>query len=349
MGHNSSPGPTTEESLQSIYNNLKNQISGENSIRLNNKKQEAQQLQEFLTKLIDIKEQNNIFINAIRQALGKNANEIFTAGRGQAGGFQFENELQQVIENTFTAAVSEKYISKLTNNGIGNLGAKQTDIDIEGMVKQQIKDSYEIVGNYIKDNLIKPKEKLEKTESVYGTVDGKIDNSGLGYSYNIEAGITPEAENLLKILSKATFTTKNYAEARIKIGAKNANAYRSFMSAMSAANVQTPDTVFWRMVNCLNKHNNENVKKLAYGIRFIYELTGIGQHYIDPDISSLIENNNIKGAEFLIFRNNQTNDIMVKSTAQIIEDMLNDNVMAGKLNYLNTADDVLYSQIKIRI
>jgi len=48
------------------------------------------------------------------------------------------------------------------------------------------------------------------------------------------------------------------------------------MSVATYAGIDLPDTVYWRMINCVNSHNSIEVKKLIYRIRLIYELTGIG-------------------------------------------------------------------------
>lgn len=346
MGHNSLPGPTTVQSLQNIYNKIKNDISNINQLTLQSsldyKKTEALQLEKFLKQLTSNEINNGYpseFINEIREALGKNANQIFTAKTGK----QFEVEVQSVIDSTFQAAQNSSYVTNLSN-GIGNLGEEYVDItSVDNLGREIIKESYERTGAWIKQHFYK---NAPSETSIYTSVQGKIDNSGLGYTYTVQPIIPPSVKYLLRLLSQATFTTKNYSDSRVKLGGYGANFYRAFMSTANYAKIQFPDTVYWRMINCLTKHNSDDVKKLVYRIRLIYELTGIGQHYINDSINELLVNST--GAKYLIYRNNKTGDLRVISTAELLNHYLSDEFIDKKIAQYDY-QTLIYGQIKADI
>ena len=246
----------------------------------------------------------------------------------RSGGIVFERELSDVI-----IAVA----STVTNDDI-NMAAARKQINVGGekgnvmdenfsaLISQQI-----LTATGVKmEKKIKLESGEEKKLHYLADVEGKIDVDGSNYSVNIK--LNPDATLLkyYKLLSQATFSAKNYDSltwdkkmemlvetnhTKIKIG--DSNIVRSVYGSLNSLGLWDNDTImsaiyagYW----AITKYKRKIVSNHFFHLRYIYELTGAGIIYKG--------NPNNKEVRFLIY-NDPHGNIYVKSTAEILVDVLN--------------------------
>jgi hypothetical protein len=136
------------------------------------------------------------------------------------------------------------------------------------------------------------------------------------------------------LLKDATFTAKNYnsmtldqkAEVYIKAVGRNTlslgktNVYRAIIGTLEdlGFSERTAISAFWAGYNRINSGDNY-VATHFYHLRYIYELIGSGIKYNGVSFGT---------AKYLIF-NDPSGGIWVKSTAEILSDLLNSRVISA--------------------
>ena len=171
-------------------------------------------------------------------------------------------------------------------------------------------------------------------------VDGKIDVKG--YEINITGNPTAELLEIYDLLKDATFTAKNYnsmtwdekaktyveAIGRNTLSLGKTNVYRAIVGTLEdlGFNERTAVSAFWAGYNKINNGDNY-VSTHFHHLRYIYELIGSGIKYNGVSFGT---------AKYLIF-NDPSGGIWVKSTAEILSDLLNSSnitssgVFGGKI------------------
>lgn len=258
------------------------------------------------------------------QAIGQSRHAKFNVGNlfGVRGGNRFENELTRVIEAVFMEVSDDDF-----NKEAVNIGSKRGNINKTSWLDEDVQRILKKVGTKTYHKIKREDGKTLK-EYYLQDVDGKIDV--MGYQVNIRANATPEMLKIYNLLSQATFTAKNYdsmtwdekceifieqvGHTSIKLG--DSNVYRALYGSLSSLGYdeETTDSAIFAGMNLIKK-GNPIVATHFYHLRFIYELTGAGFQY---------QGQNFGGAKYLIY-NDPHGNIYVKSTAQIVSDILNDH------------------------
>lgn len=131
-----------------------------------------------------------------------------------------------------------------------------------------------------------------------------------------------------ELLSQATFSAKSYASKgwnkqteamediqdiypNIHLG--KSDPFRAVYGALTSLGYsQSTATSGYSAASNLTKKGNQNVINHIYHLRYMYELTGAGTKSLTG---------NVKEARFLIYNDPSTNNIYVKSTAEILVDL----------------------------
>ena len=237
----------------------------------------------------------------------------------------FERQLSAVVASTIGMAAGHSKAQVKRSASAVNLG-KESATMIDSVAKELIQNAAEQIDKEIDKN-------NKATFSKYVTVekDAKIDISGLRYQCTLSAEPSSYLYKIASLLQQANFTAKSYRsqtvfwdrkikeyvtkkteKATLHLG--HSEAARSLLTVLGANNIAAP--VALSMYYYIMNTSDENVKKKAANLRFIYELTGYGQHYKNDAIQNLF------GSEFranyIIYNDPASDDIFVRSTADII-------------------------------
>lgn len=232
------------------------------------------------------------------------------------------------------------------NLNIDNLG-KNLVSKIQNKVSQKLTNQIKAQQN---NNLIT----IKLDDSAQS--NAKIDVSGMIYaSIDIKASGSSYLDNtIIPLLQKANFTAKKYTSQKvIGVGHHNGGTYNIYsdkefnkIEEMSFKLGNTKlDTVFFSLFSenyepdvilsmvfyCIKTHNS-NVHMKLNQLRFIYELTGYGQRYTDPEIASIFSSSmknyfgedydELMRANYFIWNDPVTSTIVVRSTADLIEEFV---------------------------
>ena len=137
---------------------------------------------------------------------------------------------------------------------------------------------------------------------------------------------SPFFYEILNLLANAKFTLKNYGtgewieEIRKKrgwmpeaIALGDTNVYRAVTSVLSMLGWKA-DVINSVYYATFAGQDKEALKHSSH-LRFIYELTGLGQ-FINGEYSEL------NSADYLIWNDHKTNNIVVRSTAELIQELM---------------------------
>ena len=190
----------------------------------------------------------------------------------------------------------------------------------------------------VEDKITKEKFK----QYYFSDVQGKVDVQG--YKITIKKQSTPELMQIYNLLKDATFSAKNYDSQ--KIVGKNVdslikefnaghttlmlgktNTYRALSGSLHYLGInskKTIDNIIFSGLTVLNSGKDtdkyNDVANHFYHLRYLYELTGAG--IIGKDGKS-------QRVKYLIY-NDPSGNIYVKSTYEIIADILGDNLNKNK-------------------
>ena len=249
----------------------------------------------------------------------------------RSGGTTFERELSDVI-----IAVA----SNLTDEDI-NVASVRKNINIGGEKGNVMNENFSafLSQEILTATGVKMEKKIktdsgEKKLHYLADVEGKIDVDGTNYIINIKANPDATLLKYYQLLSQATFSAKNYDSltwddklkmlvesnhSKIKIG--DSNIVRAVYGSLNSLSLWNNDTIisaiyagYW----AINRYKRQNVATHFFHLRYIYELTGAGIIYKNGAPS--------KEVRFLIY-NDPHGDIYVKSTAEIIGNVLNNQPM----------------------
>lgn len=366
---------STERRLQRIHDKMKEKLmSNKKETMLGEGKtiqeqKDAKFLEISLNEIINIMKNSsytskNIASDAYRLFLSKIAQRLSASSQvgrvlfqqystvSSEKGEEFEQDFSQLIMSVFETAKNENFF---TSDNIGQniiQVGKQTAnikgfINLSNTAQQIVRQSYAKVSEYIRDNI---KNGDSKEIGIYQAVSGKIDVTGLHFQVDLATGLDKDITRLIKLLNQATFTLKNYNSSDVELGSIGANFYRTFYTAAKLAGEKNIDEGFWRMINCLRYHNsdNEEVRGNIARIRFMYELTGIGQDYRKANITDpfLEKITNQNGARFLVKYDGGT--VIVKSTTELLYKRLKQST-AQLLSRKKDINDLLYGGITVHV
>jgi hypothetical protein len=104
----------------------------------------------------------------------------------------------------------------------------------------------------------------------------------------------------------------------IKLGSTNLGRVYTDIFTKEAG---TPPPVSLSLYMYLKNTKNTEIKEAASRLRFIYELTGYGQTYVDNAIQDILNAEGIGHANYFIYNDPASDNIYVQSTAVIIAEM----------------------------
>lgn len=245
-------------------------------------------------------------------------------------GVGFEKYVFDLVQDVMKRARSKGYVDfDLRKGGTRaynfNLGKSNVslfqDINndiIEQTVQPLVEGVYKQESNRLRSQAGKANL---KSDTVKVQVEGKVD-IGFNYSqfgFTITGEPSPGLKKVLELLSESSFSAKSYKNVG-DVALGQTNSFRVFMATTEGS---TTNKVYhwYRMLTCLDNHLDHKSAYYFYQIRYIYELTGYGQSYVDQKINEMLGNN--FGAKYLIYYN-PGKGVRVLSTAVIINNFLQD-------------------------
>lgn len=237
----------------------------------------------------------------------------------QEQGMVLERELTDVIE-----AILEKISGKEVLREDINIGAKTGNVKMTA-VDGMIQDINGEVEKEVVNELNKGKKPLHYLKNVAGKIDLR------GFEVVIAGEPSPELLEIYNLIKDATFSAKNYDSMtwdekmqqmveRTKGGGLihlgKSTPYRAIYGALSNLGYEsrTIDSAYFAGKNRINIYNSDTASNHFFHLRYIYELTGAGILYSGGV--------NLGEARYLIY-NDPSGNIYVKSTSEIIADLLN--------------------------
>lgn len=254
----------------------------------------------------------------------------YTSALGSEQGARFEDDLALVVEEVLSMGSGKAIESGITKVGtkqvnIGGQASTAVGIDIDGMASDIIAS----VGTTIYN-------KMKNIKTKYVGVQGKIDISGLKAQVQITAEPNSYLARIAYLLSKANISAKSYASGywsgRIRmriskisqeIHLGSTNLGRVYTDIFNKA-AGTPPPVSLSLYMYLKNTKNKEIREAASRLRFIYELTGYGQTYVDGAIQDILDAEGIGHANYFIYNDPASDNIYVQSTAAIIAEMWNE-------------------------
>lgn len=229
----------------------------------------------------------------------------------------FEEQLNYLLK----AAAEMKGINITVPMGSGQ--EKATSSALKYLSKQMEQNILEITKKAAQNMKIN----VNKQKGVIGqqiiTTAGKIDLKTPYFQVSTDA--TDIISKLLKVFSNKTFTLKNYATYtsklrsldQIDIHLGNTNLYKAITGGLSQIFSDPSDqyTIYYRGMQILSGQsqkpdtaNIEIINSHFAHLRFMYELRGTG----------LITNNNNAVADFIIWNDPSSQNIVVRSTKDLV-------------------------------
>lgn len=337
------------EIIQAVHNNIYNKFKrtafdldkpGSGSA------QEAKELEDFfyglknyakygnanqLSKNIDLDMIQKILSN-IAPKFNRLTSKLFryTSDKGYKQGQEFENELSLVIEEVLSMGSG-----KNIQNGITKLGAQTINIQgktneaIDVNVEKMEKEVVEAVGQAVY-------KKIQNMKTKYSGVQGKIDISGSTAKVEITANPNSYLGHIAYLLSKANISAKSYSSSywvgkikmkiykisqELRLGSTDLKRIYIDIFTKEAG---TPPPVSLSLYMYLQNTKNNQLRTAASRLRFVYELTGYGQTYVNKEIQNILNEEGISHANYIIYNDPSSDNIYVQSTAKIIIDMWNE-------------------------
>lgn len=282
-----------------------------------------------------------MLLETIQAAMPKNSKFKFNT----SGGIKFEREFGTFILNLLNNEVlgtsfQEKFSDALNKTLTGTRPVTSTKsgkyniIDLDGLAYQILQNIYSTTDMKLRLELenayrgLKSQRKHVSGEEI--KVAGKTDVSAKNIEFTISAQIPKQMQQILQLLSKAQFTLKNYATndwaynflkqrgldpTTLHFG--NSNVWRALVAVLTELGYKM--AVIKSIYYSAYASGDASAQLHIYHIRYVYEFTGLGQNYINKELKQFGE------SEFLIWNDySSSGNIYVKSTAQLILEMLNE-------------------------
>ena len=170
------------------------------------------------------------------------------------------------------------------------------------------------------------KNQQQKYQLVFKDIFQKVDLNAKTIEITKEWKVTPETQEAINYLTSSTFTAKSYrAYKDIEIGSTNSvRAYFSVLDALSYEYRTKASSYLHALALVTTANKNINNRKArgeataiyVYKMRFIYELTGIGQ--VAKNETGFRE---LDEADYLLYNESNKSRIFVFPTKSIINEL----------------------------
>lgn len=307
-------------------------------------KANAQTLEKFLRELKLAANQGNsseFFHNEILDAIlqgikshlrGNTKVETLFRKRGNSylQGKRFEDDLTNVVLTIMEqVAADPKTVSRKEIN-IGTRTGSPLN-DLHETIDDMGNEIVEGVGEELLERMRKNDTNALK-EFYSKNVQGKIDVRG--YEIEVNAQATPKMLEIYELLKDATFSAKSYSSmtwdqalkemvstSRKAITLGHSHFYRAFSGPLLdlGYDIRTTNSAIFAGENMVGR--KENVAQHFFHLRYIYELTGSGIIYTDGGYLGEVK--------YLIYNDPASDEIYVKSAAEILEDILSNYNFEG--------------------
>lgn len=298
---------------------------------------DAAELQRFFQELkfaAQHRDDENVVNNAIIdlildtvEQIGKSKNSKYNIKNlfGVRGGIRFENEIAKVIQAVYENITDGEFDFDSSQVLIGSqIGGTA---GLEQMFDKDVQKILKTIGTKTQRKI---EDDAKKKKMFYlADVSGKIDVKG--YTINVKADPDPELLRIYQLLESATFSAKNYdsmswdeklkmfveATGHSSITLGNSNLFRAVYGVLGSLGQYDDKTItsaFWAGYNKV-KQGNQDVSNHFFHLRYIYELAGAGITYGGTSLGEV---------KYLIY-NDPHGGIYVKSTAEILSDVLNND------------------------
>lgn len=284
---------------------------------------------------------SNIFKTALLEAISSSFPKNMAFKFNQAGGVKFEksfsNFIVQLLNNPVMGTSLNENIDsalKKTMAGAKHVTSSKSGtvnlIDLDEVAYELLRTTRTTVDNNLRQLAQEGMRGLDSQRArISGkeiSVQGKTDISAKMVEWKINIEAPAEIHKVVTLLAKAQFTAKNYGSgywAREQMKKRgmdpnslhfgNSNVWRAINAVLGELgyNSQIIKSIYYSAY----AGADANAQLHLYHIRFVYELTGLGQHYIDQNLQQFGE------AQFLIYNDYNSNNIYVRSTAELILDM----------------------------
>lgn len=335
MYYNGKKGKHVASFLNEVHSAMKAKYSTNTQKEIENAKKMQQFLQELKVaaagesyenpikglEIDTILQRIDVIRKTHRRSTIKITNLFRTKGSSQYQGLAFEQDLSDMIEALYDM------VGINANRDDILVGAKTASVG--EIVERDCQKIVTDLGEAAVNELQKQKDVKWYSKKVMG----KQDIRGLGYNVEFLLNPTNALEEIVSLFNFATISAKSYnsmkydqqinewvaAEGRTTIHLGKSDPYRAIYGALSSLHTYDNNTIvsaYYAGRNMINK-KHEGVINHIYHLRYIYELTGAGLLY-DGGVS-------LGDVRYLIY-NDPSGGIYVKSTAEIVSDLLNEKV-----------------------
>ena len=220
----------------------------------------------------------------------------------------FEAELRSLLNFALQEAVLD--VNKISLSSYAKVLGQQLGNIPSYAINKLMKQFPQLINNTSKEGkfITKPQYK-----------SAKVDVKGYGSQVLLEAQIKPEWQDFIKTFTGARFTVKNYrsnstSKYSTTIHLGNTDVRKAIIATLIDLQVQKDDAVHV-YYHSLNEKEEKNFEQHIFHLRFAYELTGAG----------LVDENGDKldAADFFIYNDPITDNIFVRSTKDMIANMMN--------------------------
>ena len=277
-------------------------------------------------------------------------------------GQKLEQGLAQIL-NTFESAVTgEDYgfwdDKSKTGTGIKarektaiaqahRIGGKQIQVpNLVGVGNEIMKNEFNKLYERVQEEAKKYRKEDDGIANYMPGVQGKIDINGFNgeLAFTMDVQLNTYAKSMMKALTHATFTAKNYALGHgTMLHFGHTNPFR-VLASVAPQGLRTINR-FGRMRQCFISHTSyhEEAPSLFYKIRAMYELTGVGgAKYIDKDLQNILKTTQ---AKFLIYNEPNGDNIYVIPTQKIVDNIIE---QIENLQLSGNWEKALYGTISIK-
>lgn len=224
-------------------------------------------------------------------------------------------------------------------------------LDIANSIFALPKEYYETMIPKTWRNIYDDKRNKTGRELYISNTQIKVDINSQTMQFSKQWQVEPNTQSAIDLIKTSTFTLKNYKKGQvIKLG--NTNPIKAYFTILSSLgyDYKTKSSSFLHginLMNCTKKNATQERKDIystyIYQLRFIYELTGIGQ-------GGSSDLKDIASAQYLLYNELNGNKIKVIPTSQIIADMY-DNIKYDSVNKKTSfhREDVFKGAMSIKV
>ena len=216
----------------------------------------------------------------------------------------FEAELKELLNIALQESV--KNIQQISSDVYAKVLGQELGNIPQYAVKKVMNESSSLIAKTSKAGIFINKPEYRSA---------KVDVRGFGGDVLIQGEIKPEWQDFIKTFTNAKFTVKNYksnSKNNTTIHLGNTDARKAIIASLINLQVSQDDAVhiYYHSLNTRERLFKGHV----YHLRFAYELTGAG--LVDE------ENNKLEAADFFIYNDPVTDNVFVRSTKDMIANMM---------------------------